>query len=99
MCILKVGISYRRVSYRGVHFTEYGPRRCLSLGVSGLSRGPVSGDHLDAELLPLLAQLDKPRMTADRVALLVGDVFRGPRVALPNHLRDCTTEFGLLLSE
>jgi hypothetical protein len=82
-----------------VHFTGYAPRRCTSLGVSGLSRGPVSSDHLDAELLPLPAQLDKPRTTADRAALLVGDVFRGPRVALSNHLRDCTTEFGLLRLE
>ena len=42
---------------------------------------------------------DKPWTTADRAALLVGDIFRGPRVALPVHLRDCTTELGLLWSE
>jgi len=36
---------------------------------------------------------------ADRAALLVGDIFRGPRVALPVHLRDYTTELGLLRSE
>jgi hypothetical protein len=38
-------------------------------------------------------------MTVDRVALLVGDTFRGRRVALPVHLRDCTTELSLLWSE
>jgi hypothetical protein len=51
------------------------------------------------KLLPLPAQFDKPRTTADKAALLVGDIFRGPRVALPVHLRDCTTELGLLRSE
>jgi hypothetical protein len=50
------------------------------------------------KLPPLPAQFDKPRMTADRAALLVGDVFRGSRVALSVHLRDCSTELGLLRS-
>jgi hypothetical protein len=71
----------------------------VDLRASGLSHGPVSGDHLKAKLPPLPAQFDKPRTTADRAALLVGDIFRGPWVALPVHLRDCTTELGLLRSE
>jgi hypothetical protein len=70
----------------------------MDLGAPGLSHGPVSGDHLDAESPPLPAQFDKARVTADRAALLVGDVFRGPWVALPVHLRDCTTELALLRS-
>jgi hypothetical protein len=47
---------------------------------------------------PLLTQFDKPRITTNKVALLVGDVFRGPRVALPVHLRDVTIELSLLRS-
>lgn len=38
-------------------------------------------------------------MTADRAALLAGDVFRGPWVALLVHLRNCTTELVLRRSE
>jgi hypothetical protein len=33
-----------------------------------------------------------------KAALLVGDIFRGSRVALPVHLRNCSTELGLLRS-
>src|SRR5271169_1550290 len=71
----------------------------MHLGASGLSHGPVLGDHLAVKLPLLPTHFDKPRTTADRAALLVGDVFRGPRVALPVHLSDCTTELGLLRSE
>jgi hypothetical protein len=47
----------------------------IDLDASGLSHGPVSGDHLDVKSPPLPAQFDKAQMTADRAALLVGDVF------------------------
>jgi hypothetical protein len=46
----------------------------------------------------LLAQFDKARVTADRAALLVNNVFRGPWVAFPVYLRDYTTELALLRS-
>jgi hypothetical protein len=35
------------------------------------------------------------RVRADGAVLLVGGVFRGPRVAVPVHLGDSTSEFGL----
>src|SRR5271163_4477345 len=70
----------------------------MDLGASSLSHGPVSGDHLDTKSPLLHAQFGKTWVTADGAALRVSDVFRGPGVALPVHLRDCSTELGLLRS-
>jgi hypothetical protein len=70
----------------------------MDLGAPGFSHGPVSGDYLDVKSPPLLAQFDQAWITADRAALFVNDVFRGPRVTFPVHLRDCTTELALLRS-
>jgi hypothetical protein len=70
----------------------------IDLGASGLSYRPVSGDHLNIKSSSLSVQFDKAGITANRAALLVGNVFKGLRVALSVHLRDYTTELGLLRS-
>jgi hypothetical protein len=70
----------------------------MDLGALGLSHGPVPGDYLNVKSPPLPAQFDQAWITADRAALFVNDVFRGPRVTLPVYLRDCTTELALLRS-
>jgi hypothetical protein len=70
----------------------------IDLGIFGLSHRLVSGDYFDVKSVSLLAQFDKPRITINKAALLVGDVFRGFRVAFSIYLRDCIIELGLLRS-
>jgi hypothetical protein len=70
----------------------------IRLGISGLSYRPVSYDHLDIKSPPLSTQFDKPRIAANKVTLLVDNIFKDSRVALPIYLRDVTIELGLLRS-
>jgi hypothetical protein len=68
----------------------------VDLGASGLWHGSVSGDYLNVKSPPLPAQFDKAWITANKAALFVGNVFRGPRVVFSVYLRDVTTKLGLL---
>jgi hypothetical protein len=70
----------------------------MDLGALSLSHKPVSGDHFNVESPSLLAQFDKTRVTADKAALLVNNVFRGPWIAFPVYLRDYTIKLALLRS-